>query len=98
MCWDTSNQWNQCCCDHWNHKCHCHEHEGFDYNWYREWDIVWEVDFQIVDKDELEEMKDSWKVWWNLADDLVKMWFIDENDDLYEEMKNEKRNWVMYDI
>lgn len=96
MCWDTSNQWNQCCCDRWNHKCHCHEQEEFDYNWYREWDVVWEVDFKIVDKDELEEMKNNWDVWWNLADDLVKMGFIDEDDDLYEEMKNEKRDWIFY--
>ena len=97
MCWDTSNQWNQCCCDRWNHKCHCHEHEEFNYNWYREWDVVWEVDFQIVDKDELEEMKNNWEVWWNLADDLVNLWFMDKDNPLYDEMRNEGRDGMFYE-
>ena len=96
MCWNENCQnhgWN---CGHAHCDCHVHEHEIF--NWYNEWDVVWEVDFQIVDKDELEEIKNKWEVWWNLWDDLVKMWFIDENDDLYEEMKKEKRDWVIYNI
>jgi len=100
MCWDENCNWHdrkcqqhQCNCDEHSH---CHEHEI--YNWYSEWDVVWEANFQIVDKDELENMKSSWEVWWNLWDDLVNMWFISEDDEIYKEMKNEKRDWVMYDI
>ena len=100
MCWDDKCHGHDCKCHHHHcncdDNCDCHEHET--YNWYSEWDIVWEADFQIVDKDELENMKSSWEVWWNLWDDLVNMWFINEDDEIYKEMKNEKRDWVMYDI
>lgn len=96
MCGDTNCQTHDCDCNHWNHKCGWHGHEDINYNWYSEWDVVWEVDFQIVDKDELEEMKNSWEVWWNLWDDLVKMWFIDEDSPLYDEMKNEWRDGMFY--
>ncbi len=101
MCWNENCHKHDCHCGHEHCECEhgsCDYHEHEIYNWYNEWDIVWETDFQIVDKDELENMKNSWEVWWNLWDDLVKMWFIDENDELYEEMKNEKRDGVMYDI
>ena len=99
MCWDTNCQTHGCWCSHWNHKCHCHEHEGFDYNWYRDWDVVWEANFQIVDKNELKKMRKNKEVWWNLLNDLIKMWFISEKDvEKYKEMEEEKRDWVMYDI
>lgn len=92
MCGDENCQNHDCNCGH--DHCTCHEHEM--YSWYNEWDVVWEVDFQIVDKDELEEMKNSGEVWWNLWDDLVKMWFIDEDSPLYAEMKNEWRDGMFY--
>ena len=100
MCWDENCHDNNCKCHHHHcdcdEHCDCHEHEI--YNGYNEWDIVWEADFQIVDKDELENMRSNEEVWWNLWDDLVNMWFISEDDEIYKEMKNEKRDWVMYDI
>ena len=97
MCWDTNCQTHDCDCSHWNHKCNCHVHEENLYNWYNDWDIVWEADFQIVDKDELENMKGNWEIWGNLWDDLVNLWFIDENSPLYKEMKNEWREWMFYE-
>ena len=98
MCWDTNCQTHDCDCSHWNHKCTCRVHEENLYNWYNDWDIVWEADFQIVDKDELESMRGNWKIWGNLWDDLVNLWFIDRNSPLYDEMKDESRDGVMYDI
>jgi len=97
MCWDTNCQTHDCDCSHWNHKCTCHLHDDNIYNWYHDWDIVWETDFQIVDKDEFENMKGNWEIWGNLWDDLVNMWFIDKNSPLYDEMKNEWREWMFYD-
>lgn len=97
MCWDTNCQTHDCCGGHWNYKCHCHEREEFDYNWYRDWDIVWEADFQIIDKYELEDMKSNWEIWWNLWDDLVNLWFIEVDSPLYKEMKNEWREWMFYE-
>ena len=94
MCWDENCHGHDCHCKH-SHS-DCHEHEI--YNGYNEWDVVWEADFQIVDKDELENMRNNKEIWWNLWDDLVNMWFISEDDEIYNEMKNEKRDWVMYDI
>jgi hypothetical protein len=94
MCWDENCHGHDCHCEH--SHCDCHEHEI--YNGYNEWDVVWEADFQIVDKDELENMRNNKEIWWNLWDDLVNMWFISEDDEIYNEMKNEKRDWVMYDI
>lgn len=96
MCWDTNCQTHDCGCSHWNHKCTCHVHDDNIYNWYNDWDIVWEADFQIVDKHEFEDMKNNWTVWWNLRRDLVEMWFITEDDDRYEEMENEKREGMFY--
>ena len=97
MCWDTNCQTHDCDCNYWNHKCTCHVHEENIYNWYNDWDVVWETDFQIVDKDELESMRSNWEVWWNLWDDLVNLWFIDRNSPLYDEMKNEWRDGVFYE-
>jgi len=96
MCGDGNCHHHDCHCEHDN--CDCHGHGDELYNWYKEWDVVWEVDFQIVDKDELEEMRNNEEIGWNLWDDLVNMWFIDKDDPLYDEMKNEWRDWVMYDI
>ena len=99
MCWDENCHDNNCKCHHHcnsDDHCDCHEHEI--YNWYNEWDVVWEADFQIVDKDELENMKNDEEIWGNLWDDLVNMWFISEDDEIYKDMKKEKRDWVMYDI
>lgn len=100
MCWDDKCQGHNYKCHH--HHCNCNEHcdchEYEIYNGYNEWDIVWEADFQIIDKDELENMRSNEEVWWNLWDDLVNMWFISEDDEIYKEMKNEERDWVMYDI
>ncbi len=63
--------------------------------------IIWESDFKIIDKDELENMKKKWKLemdndksdakWedkttWNLKDDLIELWFLDY-DNLSEEEK-----------
>ena len=96
MCWDTNCQTHDCCGGHWNYKCHCHEREEFDYNWYRDWDIVWEADFQIVDQYELEDMKNNWTVWWNLLEDLERMWFITKGDKRYKDLKYEKREWMFY--
>jgi len=95
MCGDENCHEHDCHCEHDN--CDYHEHEHEIYNWYKEWDVVWEVDFQIVNKDELENMKDRDEIWWNLWDDLVNMGFINEDDDLYKEMINEKRDWMFYD-
>ena len=99
MCGDWKYH-QDCDCDHkycgCDEHCGCLEHEI--HNWYNEWDIVWEADFQIVDKDKLENMKNNEEIWWNLWDDLVNMWFISGDDEIYKEMKNEKRDWVMYDI
>lgn len=102
-------------CDIHNHNCSCHEHDhnceceecnccddNTYFDWFQEWDIVWEADFQIVDKEELDEMRGKWELWdieqWNLWDDLVNLWFISKDDDIYHEMKNEWRNGIMYDI
>ena len=47
-------------------------------------------------------MRKNWELWdieqWNLWDDLVNLWFISKDDDIYHEMKNEWRNGIMYDI
>jgi hypothetical protein len=52
-----------------------------------------------VDKNELKKMRKNKEVWWNLLNDLIKMWFISEKDvEKYKEMEEEKRDWVMYDI
>ncbi len=62
--------------------------------------IIWESDFKIIDKDELETMKEKWdlstddisniesknKESWNLKDDLIELWFLDY-DNLSEEEK-----------
>ena len=64
------------------------------------WQIIWESDFKIIDKDELETMKEKWdlstddisniesknKESWNLKDDLIELWFLDY-DNLSEEEK-----------
>ena len=64
------------------------------------WQIIWESDFKIVDKNELENMKEQWelktdnisnieskeKSHWNLKDDLIELWFLDY-DNLSEEEK-----------
>ena len=42
-------------------------------------------------------MRKNEKIWGNLWDDLVNMWFISEDDEIYKEMKNEKRDWVYYE-
>ena len=54
------------CYEHHDCDCYCHDwcdciHEEY-YNWYSEWDIVWEADFQIVDQNELDEMKNQWNI------------------------------------
>ena len=72
--------------------------------------ILWESDFKIIDKEELEKMKQKWKLtlddeilgekeeWWNLKDDLIKLWFLDydnlseEEKKIYDELENEKRD------
>jgi len=100
MCWDDKCHGHDCKCHHHHCKCDgycdCHEHEI--YNWYNEWDVVCKTDFQIVDEEELENMRSNEEIWWNLWDDLVNMWFITEDDEIYKDMKKEKRDWVMYDI
>lgn len=66
-----------------------------------EWQILGESDFKIIDKDELDSIKDEWDVnneWWNLRDDLIKLWFLDydnlsdEEKIIFDEMKREKRD------
>jgi hypothetical protein len=42
-------------------------------------------------------MKCNWEIWWNLWDDLVNLWFIGVDSPLYEEMKNEWREWMFYE-
>ena len=74
-----------------------------------DWQILWESDFKIIDKNELEKMKEKWeltldnekkieeKEWWNLRDDLIKLWFLDydnlneEEKKIFDEMKDETR-------
>jgi hypothetical protein len=98
MCWDEKCHKHDCHCEHDHCECDvcCDCHGNDVYNWYKEWDVVWEVDFQIVDKNELQEIKNNEEIWWNLWDDLVKLWFLDEDDALYDEMKKEKRNGAFY--
>ena len=61
-----------------------------------DWQILWESDFKIIDKEELEKMKE--KEWWNLKDDLIKLWFLDydnlseDEKKIFDEMENEKRD------
>ena len=75
-----------------------------------DWQILWESDFKIIDKEELEKMKEKWeltldsvekmkeKEWWNLKDDLIKLWFLDydnlseDEKKIFDEMENEKRD------
>lgn len=72
-----------------------------------EWQIIWESDFKIVDKDELENIKNGENMdsriqetdkWWNLRDDLIELWFLDydnlseEEKIIFDEMKDEKRD------
>ena len=75
-----------------------------------DWQILWETDFKIVDKKELEKMKENGelaldnkekieeKEWWNLKDDLIKLWFLDydnlseDEKKIFDEMENEKRD------
>ena len=60
-------------------------------------DIQASLDDNTKGKDELENMKGNWEIWGNLWDDLVNLWFIDENSPLYKEMKNEWREWMFYE-
>ncbi len=62
--------------------------------------IIWESDFKIIDKDELENIKKEWNIddkWWNLRDDLIKLWFLDydklseEEKIIFDELKKEER-------
>ena len=62
--------------------------------------IIWESEFKIIDKDELEKIKDKWELTlddienkeenntnWNLRDDLIELWFLDYDNLTGEEKK-----------
>lgn len=62
-----------------------------------EWQVIWESDFKIIDKEELENINHEWKLendfelsknksTGNLRDDLIELWFLDY-DNLSEEEK-----------
>jgi len=67
------------------------------------WQIIWESNFKIIDESELKKMKTQWELkldnkWWNLRDDLIKLWFLDydnlneEEKKIFDEMKDETRD------
>lgn len=74
----------------------------------KDWDIIWEFDFKIVDKKELDAIKSEGsidnafknKLWkkGNLKDDLIQLWFLDydnlsdEEKKIFDELENEKRD------
>ena len=68
--------------------------------------IIWEADFQIVDEDELQEIKnkDNLKKEWNLRDDLIELGLLDyenlsdEEKKVFDELKNEKRDDDFYKL
>ncbi len=68
--------------------------------------IIWEADFQIVDEDELQKIKDkdNLKKESNLRDDLIELWFLDydslseEEKIIFDEMKKEKRDQDFYEL
>jgi len=77
-----------------------------------EWQIIWETDFKIVDKKELEkinnldELKDlnDLNDWWNLRDDLIRLGLLDyenlseEEKKVFDELENEKRENDLYKL
>ena len=68
--------------------------------------IIWEADFQIVDEDELQEIKnkDNLKKESNLRDDLIELGLLDyenlsdEEKKVFDELKNEKRDDDFYKL
>ncbi len=70
-----------------------------------EWQIIWESEFKIIDKDELENIKNTEiKKESNLRDDLIELWFLDydnlseEEKIIFDELKNEKRDDNFYKL
>ncbi|HRX63918.1 MAG TPA: hypothetical protein P5060_02330 [Candidatus Absconditabacterales bacterium] len=68
--------------------------------------IIGEADFQIVDEDELQKIKDkdNLKKESNLRDDLIELGFLDydslseEEKIIFDEMKKEKRDQDFYEL
>lgn len=72
--------------------------------------IIWETDFKIIDKDELEKLwdledikdLDQIQTWWNLRDDLIDLWLLDydnldeEQKKIFDELADETRNGDLY--
>lgn len=75
-----------------------------------EWQIIWESDFKIIDKNELEKIKKWWNEIkeldeeWNLRDDLIELGLLDyenlsdEEKKVFDELKNEKRDDDFYKL
>jgi len=75
-----------------------------------EWQIIWESDFKIIDKKELEKIKKWWNEikeldeGWNLRDDLIELGLLDyenlsdEEKKVFDELKNEKRDDDFYKL
>ena len=79
-----------------------------------EWIIIWETDFKIVDKKDLEKIKKIEELedvndiekekWLNLKDDLIELWLLnydnlsEEEKKIFDELENEKRDKDLYEI
>ena len=78
-----------------------------------EWQIIGETDFKIIDKKELEEVRnEKWEMiiedtmgkWWNLRDDLIELGLLnyenlnEEEKKVFDELQNEKRDSDFYDL
>lgn len=74
-----------------------------------DWQIIWETDFKIIDKNDLEKIEelknlDDLDKWWNLRDDLIGLGLLDydklseEDKKIFDELENEKRENDLYEI
>jgi hypothetical protein len=77
-----------------------------------DWQIIWESDFKIIDKKELEKIEDLGELEnlnnlskkSNLKYDLINLWLLDydnlseEEKKIFDELENEKRDEDFYEI